>query len=238
MATFVLVHGACLGGWCWQQLTPYLRAVGHAVYTPTLTGLGERVHLASPEVDLDIHIQDVVNELYYKDLSGGVLVGWSYGGMIVAGAADRAPERVAHVVYLDSDVPRDGDTSAPPSQHAARQELANAGGDGWRVLPTLTRLTVMLEKLPEEQRRWITARLTPHLLKTWTQPIRLTGAGAAIPSTYIRCTVGYDADDEDTRRQDDRIRSEPAWRYREFAASHLAPWTAPREVAELLLEVV
>jgi pimeloyl-ACP methyl ester carboxylesterase len=98
-----------------------------------LTGHGERVHLAHPKVDLDTHVADVVNVLHYEDLTGVVLVGWSYGGTVVAGAADRVPERIAHVVYLDSDVPRDGDTSVPPSQHAAREELAHAHGDGWRV---------------------------------------------------------------------------------------------------------
>ncbi len=132
MATFVLVHGAAVGGWCWRWVTPFLRDAGHTVFTPTLTGLGERVHLASPEVDLETHIDDIVNVLHFEDLTDVVLVGWSYGGMIVAGAADRAPERVGHVVYFDSDVPRDGDTSAPHSTHAFRQKwrtpTATAGG--------------------------------------------------------------------------------------------------------------
>jgi pimeloyl-ACP methyl ester carboxylesterase len=239
MATFVLVQGAFVGGWCWRWVTPHLRTAGHEVYTPTLTGLGERAHLASPRVDLDTHIEDVVNVLRYEDLSGVVLVGWSYGGMVVAGAADRDPERVGQLVYLDSDVPRDGETSVPPGQHAAREALARAHGDGWRVPPEVARVDdALLKGLPEEQRHWTAARLQPHLLKTWTQPIRLTGAAAAIPTTYVRCTVGYDPDDEDTRRQDERIRSEPGWRYRELAESHAAPFTAPRAVADLLLEVV
>jgi pimeloyl-ACP methyl ester carboxylesterase len=232
MSTYVLVHGAVVGGWCWRWAAPYLRAAGHDVYTPTLTGLGERVHLASPAVDLDTHVEDVVNVLRYEDLTAVVLVGWSYGGMVVAGAADRAPERIAHLVYFDSDVPRDGETSAPPSQHAAYH------GDGWRVPPEVTRAeSLLLSELPEEQRRWIAARFTPQPLKTWTQPIRLAGAAGSVPTTYVRCTVGYDPDDEDTRRQDERIRSEPGWRYRELDASHAAPFTAPRAVADVLLEV-
>jgi pimeloyl-ACP methyl ester carboxylesterase len=238
MATFVLVHGAFVGGWCWHWVAPYLRGAGHDVLCPTLTGHGERVHLASPRVDLDTHIEDVVNVLHYEDLTGVVLVGWSYGGMVVAGVADRVPERIAHVVYLDSDVPRDGETSVPPGGHAAREELARAHGDGWRVPPAAAGIEALLEEFPEEQRRWVAARLTPHLLKTWTQPIRLSGAGAAIPTTYIRCMVGYDPDDEDTQRQDARIRGEPSWRYRELAASHSAGLTVPRDVADLLLEAV
>jgi pimeloyl-ACP methyl ester carboxylesterase len=238
MAPFVLVHGAFVGGWSWRWLAPYLCSAGHDVSSPTLTGHGERVHLASPQIDLDTHIEDVVNVLHYRDLTDVVLVGYSYGGMVAAGVADRLPERIAHVVYLDSDVPRDGDTSAPPSQHAARQALAWDHGDGWRIPAAARGVDALFEELPEEQRRWIVARLTPHQLKTWTQPIRLSGAAAATPTTYIRCTVGYDPDDEDTQRQDARIRSEPSWCYRELAASHLAPMSVPRDVANLLLQAV
>jgi pimeloyl-ACP methyl ester carboxylesterase len=239
VATFVLIQGAFVGNWCWRWVTPGLRAAGHDVYTPSLTGLGERVHLASPQVDLDTHIEDVVNVLHYEDLTGVVLVGWSYGGMIVAGAADRVPERVAHIVYLDSDVPRDGDTSAPLSAHARLEALARAHGDGWRVPPEVTRAErLLLSELPEEQRRWIAERFAPHPLKTWLQPIRLSGRATTIPTTYIRCTVGYDPTDEDTGRQDARIRSEPGWCYRELPASHAAPFTAPRTLALLLLTIV
>jgi pimeloyl-ACP methyl ester carboxylesterase len=239
MATFVLVHGAFVGGWSWRWLAPYLRGTGHEVHSPTVTGHGERAHLASPQIDLDTHIEDVVNLLHYEDLTGAVLVGYSYGGVVVAGVADRVPERIGHVVYLDSDVPQDGDTSSfAPSRTAVREELARAHGDGWRVPPAAAGVDALLEEFPEEQRRWIAARLTPQLLKTWTQPIRLSGAAAGIPTTYIRCTVGYDPDDEDTQRQDERIRSEPGWHYRELAASHMAGLTVPRQVADLLLEAV
>ena len=209
-----------------------------------MTGLGERVHLATPDVDLDTHIEDVANVLRFEDLSEVILVGWSYGGMAVAGVADRLPERIAHIVYLDSDVPNDGDTSAPPSVHAARQTMADAY-DGWRVpieievnaTPAVSPWATWTE-LPVEMRAWIAERIVPQPLRTWTQPIRLTGAAATVPTTYIRCTTGYDPTDEDTQRQDARIRSEPHWRYVELAESHLCPWTAPDDVADLLLEVV
>jgi len=238
LATFVLVHGAVVGGWCWRWVTPLLRTAGHEVHAPTMTGLGERVHLASPDVDLDTHITDIVNVLHFEDLTDVTLVGWSYGGMVVAGVADRVPERIGHLVYLDSDVPRDGDTSVPPSHHAERVALAREHGDGWRVPPEVTRASpLLLGELPEAQQGWISERLAPHLLKTWIQPIRLTGAGATIATTYIRCTIGYDPSDEDTRRQDERIRSEPNWNYRELAASHAAPFSAPVELAEELLAI-
>ncbi|HEX6509692.1 MAG TPA: alpha/beta fold hydrolase [Chloroflexota bacterium] len=239
MATFVLVQGAIVGSWCWRWVTPELRDARHVVYTPSLTGLGERVHLASPQVDLDTHIEDVVNVLHYEDLTGVVLVGWSYGGMIIAGATDRVPERVAHVVYLDSDVPRDGDTSAPLSAHARLEALARIHGDGWRVPPEVTSAeSRLLSDLSEERRRWIAARFAPHPVKTWLQPIRLSGRAATILTTYIRCTVGYDPTDEDTARQDARIRSEPHWRYWELPASHSAPFSAPYDLAQLLLKIV
>jgi pimeloyl-ACP methyl ester carboxylesterase len=236
MSNFVLIHGAMVGGWCWHYVTPYLRAAGHDVCSPTLTGHGDRVHLATPDIDLDTHIHDVVNLLYYEDLTDVVLVGWSYGGMIAAGVADRVPQRIAHVVYLDSDVPRNGDTSVPLSQHAFREELACNGGDSWRIPPEF--MVSKLAMLPDEVKSWVVPRLTPHLLRTWLQPIRLTGAASSIPTTYIRCTVGYDPTDEDTKRQDERIRSEPSWRYKEIADHHFCVWTSPAIVAGLLLEAV
>jgi pimeloyl-ACP methyl ester carboxylesterase len=239
MSTFVLVHGAFVGGWCWRLVAPFLRDAGHEVYTPTLTGHGERAHLASRSVDLNTHIEDIVNVLRYEDLTGVVLVGWSYAGMIVAGAADRAPERVGHLVYLDSDVPRDGDTSAPASTHAFRRRLAEEHGDGWRVPPlSIGADKMLLDGLDDERRRWIAERWVPQHLVTWTQPIRLTGAAAAVPTTYIRFTIDYDPTHEDTARQDARIRSEPTWRYVEIAERHAAPFTAPDVVAKAMLEVL
>lgn len=244
MATFVLVHGATVGGWCWTWVAHELRRAGHDVHTPTMTGMGERVHLARPDVDLDTHIVDIVNVMQFEDVNDVILVGWSYGGMVVAGVADRIPERIAHVVYLDSDVPRDGDTSAPQSRHAVREELARAF-DGFRVplavevdvAPKDTAWTTWLD-VPREKREWIADRIVPHLLKTWTQPISPRGAAAGIPTTYIRCMVGYDPTDEDTARQDARVRSEPDWRYIELAEGHLCPWTAPVALAELLVMIV
>lgn len=108
MTTFVLVHGAWLGGWAWKHVTPRLRMAGHEVFAPTLTGLGERVHLAHPGVGLETHIQDVVNVLVFEDLQQVTLVGHSYGGIVITSVADRTPERLAQLVYLDAFVPEDG----------------------------------------------------------------------------------------------------------------------------------
>jgi pimeloyl-ACP methyl ester carboxylesterase len=220
VAPFVLIHGAYFGGWSWRWVVPNLRNAGHDVYAPSLTGVGERVHLAGPQVDLETHITDVVNLLHYEDVTGVVLVGWSYGG----------------IIYFDADVPRDGDTSSPPSVHADKEAQARALGDGWRYPPPFGADDLPAE-LPAEIRQWMWERHTWDLLKTRILPIPLTGTGAAIPTAYIRCTIGYDPDSEINRREDVRIRSEPRWQYRELEASHAAPLTHPRAVADLLLEL-
>src|SRR5262245_14863398 len=108
MATFVLVHGAWHGGWCWQRVSPLLRARGHEVFAPTLTGLGERSHLLTREIGLETHVADVVNAIRWEDLTDVVLCGHSYGGMVISGAADRMADRVRSLVYLDAFVPADG----------------------------------------------------------------------------------------------------------------------------------
>ena len=139
MATFVLVHGAWHGGWCWRKLTPLLRAAGQEVFTPTLTGLGERAHLGSPDVGLGTHVRDVAQVLWYEDLADVVLVGHSYGGLVIGGVADQVPERLRHLVYLDAFVPEHGQSMldlGPPERRPAMQARVAAEGDGWQ-LPSL-----------------------------------------------------------------------------------------------------
>src|SRR6516162_1747271 len=137
MATFVLVQGGWHGGWCWQKVIPYLEEAGHEVYAPTLTGLAERASELSPDIGLDTHIQDVVGLLSEKHLHGVILVGHSYGGMVITGVVDAVPERIAHLVYFDTFVPRDGESMAgvvPLLEYMLRKQ-AWAHGDGWRVDP-------------------------------------------------------------------------------------------------------
>jgi pimeloyl-ACP methyl ester carboxylesterase len=235
MATYVLVHGAWHGGWCWRQLTPLLRAAGHEDYAPTLTGLGERVHLATPEVGLDTHVQDVRNLLEYEDLSGVVLVGHSYGGMVIAGVAEHAPERLAHLVYLDAAVPEDGqalvDLLAPESR-AAMEEQVRTHGEGWRLPLDADRTLDGYGIVDPAERRWMAERLVPHPWKTWTDPLRLpSGRGRSLPRTFILCTRR-----SGPSRTAQRAQREPGWRYQEIDAAHDAMVTAPRELSQLLLE--
>src|SRR5690606_23173943 len=135
VATIVIVHGWWSGGWYFQTTARKLRASGHEVYTPTVTGVGERVHLASPEITLETHVQDIVNVLEFEDLRDVVLVGYSYGGMIATVIADRVPERIRRIVYLDAFVPRDGEALQDiiPELAARMEALAKEKGDGWRI---------------------------------------------------------------------------------------------------------
>ena len=135
MATFVLLHSAFAGGWVWRKPAKLLQAAGHEVLRPTLTGLGERVHLATPEVGLYTHIEDVVNVFRYEEVHDAILVGHSYSGMVVTGVAERIPELISQLVYLDADVPQDGQSEADlfPETAAYLMDLARQYGDGWRV---------------------------------------------------------------------------------------------------------
>jgi len=232
MATYVLVHGAWHGGWCWQRVTPLLRAAGHEVWTPTLTGLGERSHLASPEIDLNTHIQDVVNVLEYEDLRKVILVGHSYGGMVITGVAERAAERLIHLIYLDAFVPRDGqlllDLVDQPRRAAIQEHVLPEG-----LVPPFPIEAFGVTAGADV--RWVEPKLVPHPLKTLTTPVRLIDpAAVALPRTYIYCgnpAMGpFDQFAE-------RLQKEKGWRYRELATGHDAMVTMPGQLADLLIEV-
>src|SRR5437899_12565937 len=138
--TFLVCHGAWGGGWSWKKMHPLMQAAGHRLLTPTYTGLGEREHLANPSVDLETHIQDVLNVIKYEDLSNFVLLGHSYGGMVATGVADRARDRIVQLIYLDAFVPKDGQALidlVPPAQRERMRDSVKAG-DGWRVAPNPT----------------------------------------------------------------------------------------------------
>jgi pimeloyl-ACP methyl ester carboxylesterase len=137
--TFLVCHGAWGGGWSWKKMHPLMQAAGHRLLTPTYTGLGERAHLANPAIDLESHIQDILNVISYEDLGDIVLLGHSYGGMVATGVADRAREKIAQLIYLDAFVPRDGQSLFDLNEpgRAPMREAAGSG-DGWRVPPNPT----------------------------------------------------------------------------------------------------
>src|SRR5215831_19375157 len=235
MAVFVLVHGGWVGGWYWCRVAPLLQAGGHRVFAPTLTGLGERAHLCSLAVNLDTHVQDVTNVLQFEELHEVVLVGHSYGGMVITGVAERAAERIAHLCYLDAFVPQDGQALADfvgPAMVAGIRESARVSSDGSRVPMPFPLAAVGIEK--EADISWMMPRLTAHPLNTILQPVRLADPAArALPRTFIYCSeppIGF------FEGFAEKARSE-GWRYREIASGHTAMVTAPQQVADLLLEV-
>lgn len=237
MACFVLVHGAMHGGWCWKRVILLMKAAGQEVYAPTLTGLGERLHLAHAGIDLETHIRDVAGVLEYEDLHGVVLVGHSYGAMVITGVADRLPGRIAHLVYLDGAMASAGQTVLdffPPEGRAARSAQVNAEGEGWR-LPPPTDLAIW-GITAEDDTAWVRSKLVPQPFQTFTQPLRLThAAGFGGPKTFIACI-----DAPPARWRDDmiaRARTGDDWSYRELAAGHDPMITLPRELAALLQEI-
>ena len=236
MATYVLVHGGWHGGWCWKKVTPLLRAAGHDVYAPTLTGLGERVHLLTPAVGLETHVEDVLGVLRYEDLQQVVLVGHSYGGIVITGVAERAADRLAHLVYLDAFVPRDGQCLldlVPPERAAATREQAKTTGDGWRVPP---RPVEQFGVTAEADLRWAGPKVGDQPRLTFEQPVHCASvASAALPRTFIRCTESAGSGFSATFAE--RVRADTSWRYRELATGHDAMITAPDALADLLLEV-
>src|SRR5262245_25612727 len=160
MATFVLVHGAWHGGWCWNRVIPLLETAGHRAFGPSLTGLGERTDLLSPGVGLSTHIQDIVGLIQEQRLRQVILVGHSYGSMVITGVADRVPGQVGHLVYLDTFVPREGEAMAAiaPLVVALLRWQARHGGDGWRVDPRQGETYGVTE---EYDVKWIRAMVTP-----------------------------------------------------------------------------
>jgi pimeloyl-ACP methyl ester carboxylesterase len=234
MATFLVAHGAWSAGWVWKKMRPILRERGHELFTPTYTGLGERVHLASRDVGLETHIADILGVLQFEDLRDVVLVGHSYGGMVATGVADRAPERLAQLVYLDAFVPRDGQCQfdlQSPETRDRMHEAARTVGEGWRIPPN-----PVPPDTSEADIAWVTPRRVMQPLRTFEQPVHLTGAGERLPKAFIYCTRSAPGDA--FRQFAERARSETGWRYFEIDASHSPHVTAPTSLATLLEEIV
>ncbi|MGW4112625.1 alpha/beta fold hydrolase [Actinosynnema sp. NPDC004786] len=239
MPTFLLVHGAWHSGRCWERVTPLLESAGHRVLAPSLTGFGDRAHLLDPEVGLDTHVEDVVSLITHHDLTGVVLVGHSYAGLVVSAAADRVPDRVAHLVYLDAMVPEDGE-SAMDVQPVTRDlvDLAARSGDGWRVppLPELPPPHGLFGVTDPADVAWLRGMLSDQPVRSLRQPVRLGNPAAdAIPRTHVHCVGAMPAGI--TRRPVPPVQpnGSPA-RVRELRTGHDCMVTAPRELAELLLD--
>jgi len=251
-STFVLVPGQWTGAFVWHKVAPLLRDAGHDVYPVTCTGLGDRVHLASPTIDLDTHITDVVNTIEYADLHDVILVGHSYAGMIITGVAERIPERLAQVVYLDADVPTDGQNSYDVlvDPEVRNSELitditggVEAGMPGFRpVFPGVEEWLRGAITDPAEA-DWFIAKLVPHPELSNLQPVKLGNpAAAALPRAFILCTgdkdLKADPQTDPYVLTVERVRSDPQWRVIELDNNHMVNLNDPEGTAEALLSLL
>lgn len=225
--TVVLVHGAWGGSYGFRSVRRLLQAQGHEVLTPSLTGIGERAHLTGPQVGLATHVLDVVNAVRYEDVTDLVLLGFSYGGIVVSGALAQIGERVREIVFLDAFVPDDGDTVVSCSGGALAEPRDELGAP-WLV-PANPR---PFEDPAVES--WSNPRRTAQPLRTFVEPVRLDRPLEQWPfgRTYIRAT--QDPNGAMFERSAARARTSPAWRYHEIATSHMVPENRPRELAALL----
>jgi pimeloyl-ACP methyl ester carboxylesterase len=246
MTTYVLVGGAWLGGWCWQKVARRLRDDGHDVYPATLTGLGERAHLASPQVDLETHVTDVVNLIEFEDLRDAVLLGHSYGGLVVTGAADRIPERISELVYLDTAPLPDGGAlieKFPPELRKRTEKQVQEPGEGWKFpIPPSDQLAEMasLEGLDEDHLRLLYSLATTQPFGTYTQPLRLENpAREQLPKLGILCSFSMDQVQEMIASGNPLFREldGPEWRFVELPTGHWPMFSRPEDLAELLLDL-
>jgi pimeloyl-ACP methyl ester carboxylesterase len=230
MATFVLVHGAWSGAHGFRRVRPLLRAAGHDVFTPSLTGIGERVHLASPQVTLTTHVHDVVNMILYEDLTGITLVGFSYGGFVVTGAIEHVADRVSHLVYLDAFVPDDGDTVWALTGHETSPTVTL--GEPWLVPPPARDFDDPAEAA------FANARRVAHPVGCFTEAVRVSRPLEDHPftRTYIKATADGGGPDA-FRAAAERARRSPDWSYREVATGHMVPVNRPKELTAILLEL-
>lgn len=231
MATFVLVHGAWRGGWLWKRVRPLLARGGHEVFTPTLTGGGDRSHLNAPSVDLETHITDVMNLIRWEELDDIVLCGHSYSGCVVTGVADRMPERVRALVYLDAFVLENGQSlhdTLPPEQREAQIEGAREHGDGWNAPP----IPAEFFNVGPEDRAWVDAQSTMQSLATFQQRLPLTGGIDRVPRSYVLAT---DFPATPFRQFYDRAKAK-GWKTHTVACGHDAMLARPDEIARILLE--
>ena len=242
MATFVLIHPAWFGGWCWKKVIPLLHAAGHTVHTPTLTGLGERAHLATPQIGLGINIDDVVNVVLYEGLDRVILVGNSSSGTVITGVADRVPDRIGQLVYLDAFVPRDGQSMLDmiaPARRSALEALVKSEGDGW-LLPRFDAppweqfVPAAWEVTDDADLQWLLPRLCPTPFGHFSEPVNLHLPDADVPPrAYIRSRWPHPGLDSYASH----AQSSPGWRLAQIDTSHLPYITDAQQLATVLLRV-
>jgi len=230
--TFVLVHGAWHGGWCWRRVADLLERRGHLVFTPTLTGLGERSHLVSGAINLDTHIADIVNVIKWEDLRDICLVGHSYAGWTISGAAERVADRISSIVFLDAYMPNDGEQPIDLTTEQIRADMLAAMQKGEVSHPAPP---AAMFHVNEKDQAWVDSKLTPQPIGTYTQPIRLTGTREKVAKkTYIRA-VRHPQPSFDKAYA--AKKADPSWRAYEVPCGHDVMVDMPERLAEILIEV-
>ena len=230
--TFVLVHGAWHGGWCWRRVSDLLEKQGHKVFTPTLTGLGERSHLLRAGIDVSTHVADVVNVIRWENLADVVLCGHSYGGMVVSGVAEQAASAIGSIVFLDAFVPDDGDSMAGLTSQAVRDSLKAAAERGDLGVPPRPAAAFLVN---EKDQAWVDSKCVPQPIGTMTETLKLTGARERIgKKAYIRAGAypnpGFD-------KALARVKADRSWRVYDVPCGHDVMVDMPERLAEILLEV-
>ena len=233
MASFVLVHGAWYGSWCWKRVRKALQAQGHDVFTPTLTGVADRSHLLSPAVNLETHILDIVNLIHWEELTDLVLCGHSYGGCVISGVADRMPERIRSLVYLDAFVPEDGENQLQhlPEMLATRiLEGAKNVGEGWKVPP----IPATVFNVNAADREWVDRQSTMHPLAAMEERLRLTGGRQKIKNiTFILATGWNGASPFPPFYEKAKAKG---WKTRTLSCGHDVMLDLPEELTTILAE--
>jgi pimeloyl-ACP methyl ester carboxylesterase len=229
--TFVLVHGSCHGGWCWKKLRPILEADGYKVHTPTLTGLGERSHLVQEKTDLNTHIQDIVQEFIYEDLRETILVGHSYGGMVIGGVAEIIPEKIKHLVYLDAYIPEDNKSGfdlVPGLIDIYKKRTLKEQGKEWLVASYDPEDWGVTDSNDIE---WMKSRLNPMPWYTHDQRLRIQNIQSKkLEKSYISCTEFGDL-------FLNRIRQKDNWHFYECKTGHDSMITSPKELSQILAKI-
>lgn len=232
MATYVLVHGAWHGSWCWKRVRKVLQAAGHDVFTPTLTGVGERSHLGSVNVNLSTHVADVRNLIQWEELSDVILCGHSYGGCVISGAADQIPDRIRALVYLDAFVLEDGECLGdlvPPEQVRSMREQAQAG-DGCKVAP----IPAEVFQVNPRDAAWVNAQCAPQPLATFEERIKLTGGLNRIKDITHVLATGF-REGSPFPFCHERAKAK-GWKTRTIPCGHDVMLDLPQELTALLLE--
>lgn len=234
MATFVFVHGAWHGGWCWKALETRLRAQGHETHSPTLTGVGERTHLAAPDIDADLHVEDIVNVLKWRELKDVILVGHSYGGLVITGVAGQVPDRIKALVYLDAVAPETSGFSmfanANPERLAGFE--AQLAGGGFLISPDLFDAWTD----DPDKKAWLKSMCTPHPVECFRKGVSLTGRENEI--VYRHYILAENNKPSAFWAEYERVKSAHGWTTERIAAKHDAMVEEPDALASMLLDYV